>query len=474
MGDDRLGGDQSAGSLADLHFLHASAVLDLDLLRVAAVLSGSLSGKDHVVILVHGAGAVGLDVSQRSITHAERAAEQPFLAQPHADKIVVLRHHQREVLEVVAALCVQMPAVLFLVVPQDLPQPFRTATQFVPQREHHKRGVIAEGFQHLVPQCNEVVLFGFVVALLTGSRNGAPERQFRLHVDAQQICRSKGSVRRAAGVEAVVVDAVAFGDAQHPQPLVHICGSVAGFREDQSVVFAAEHGGLAVDRELAAVSTELPHAEADIAAVRLVDVVDQIIHGRVIFAPRIVRLVQRDRHRSHAVFVRRQLCLKQRNAVFLVILHDAAGGGKACRRCPMKLHGEGDIFFRRIRIRLHMVRIDIRKRFQRHLTGDAVPVGLGVRRGEVAALGGIAGVLHQHQNLHQRLCHIGGDVIDVRRAQTVTAAHPPAVDPEGRHAGTFQCQLHGAAADVRVDQFRIDIDFFNKCVPLQPLTEQYG
>ena len=63
VSDNRLGGDQSASGLANLHFLHAGAVLDLDLLRVAAVLSGSLSGKDHVVILVHGAGAVGLDVS---------------------------------------------------------------------------------------------------------------------------------------------------------------------------------------------------------------------------------------------------------------------------------------------------------------------------------------------------------------------------------------------------------------------------
>ena len=82
----------------------------------------------------------------------------------------------------------------------------------------------------------------------------------------------------------------------------------------------------------------------------------------------------------------------------------------------MELHGKGDVFVFRVGVCLDMIYIDLREHFQGHLPGDAVPVGLGVRRGEVSAFGGIAGVLHQHQNLHQRLGHKIGDVIDVGRA----------------------------------------------------------
>ena len=71
VGDHRLGGNESAGSLAHLHLFHAGAVLDLDLFRVGCALALRLLGKDHVVILVHGAGALCLDVTQRCVAHPE-------------------------------------------------------------------------------------------------------------------------------------------------------------------------------------------------------------------------------------------------------------------------------------------------------------------------------------------------------------------------------------------------------------------
>ena len=238
-------------------------------------------------------------------------------------------------------------------------------------------------------------------------------------------------------MEAVVVDAVALGDTQHMQPLVYICGRIAGFGEDQSVMLAAEHGGLSVDGKAAGIGAEPPHTEADAAAVGLVDLVEQIIQSRMIFAPLVVCLAQRNGHGCRAVFVCCQLRLKQGDAVLLIVLHDAAGGSKACGGCAVELHGKGDVFVLRVRICLDVIHIDIREHFQRHLTGDAVPVGLGVRRGEVTAFGGIAGVLHQNQNFHQRFCYISGDVIDMGCAQTVTAADTLAVDPEGGHPGAF-------------------------------------
>ena len=228
-------------------------------------------------------------------------------------------------------------------------------------------------------------------------------------------------------------------------------------------MLATEHGGLSVDGKAHTIRAELPHTEAEITAILLVDAVGEAVQSRVKFAPLVVRLLQGNRHRSHTAGISCQLRLERGNAVLLIVLHNAALCRKRSGLCPVELHGQSDLPPLRIGIRLHMIRIDLRKHLQRHAAGDAVPVGLGVRRGEMSALGGIAGVFHTDHDLHQRFRHICRNLIDVGRAQAVAAAHTPAVDPQRGNTGALQRQLHGKS-----EKIGIEVNGFPKpCLPLK-------
>ncbi len=101
---------------------------------------------------------------------------------------------------------------------------------------------------------------------------------------------------------------------------------------------------------------------------------------------------------------------------------------------------QGDAFVGCIRICLQIRQMHRRKHRQRDLSGDAVPVGLGVRRGHMPALGGVVRVADADGDGDRGGILQRRQPVAVGGGQTVTAAQFCAVDPQPGHAGTFQGQ----------------------------------
>ena len=222
-------------------------------------------------------------------------------------------------------------------------------------------------------------------------------------------------------------------------------------------MLAAQHCRLTIYGETGAVCTEFAHAEADKTIVLLINLIKKEIQRRLILAPFIVHCFQRNGYGSPAVLICFQLCLEHRHGNHLISKLHITCKGKSCCLCAMKLHRQCNLLLIRIRISLHMIGVYIRKYTQHHFSGNPVPVRLGIRRGQMAALGRIAGILHQNHNFRQRLCHKCRNIIDMGRAKAVTGADLFPINPKGSHPRPLQRQLHW-----KPDMLRIYIDGFTK------------
>ncbi|MNV60444.1 hypothetical protein D3C71_1529060 [compost metagenome] len=121
--------------------------------------------------------------------------------------------------------------------------------------------MIAKCFQDRKSLFDQIILLRLVMVLIALLRDGSPERQLRLHVNTQHIRGGESSFRRTACMEAVVIDAVRFGDAEDSQPFLHIGRGESGQRKDQAVMLAPQKGVLTVYREFVAVRLEFSQAE---------------------------------------------------------------------------------------------------------------------------------------------------------------------------------------------------------------------
>ena len=101
-----------------------------------------------------------------------------------------------------------------------------------------------EGRQNTEALFDEILSLGGVVALVPFFCDGTPEGQLRLHTDTQTVGSRKGSLRRAAGVKTVVVDAILLCPAENLYPTFQICGGIARQRVNKSVVLTPEENGL--------------------------------------------------------------------------------------------------------------------------------------------------------------------------------------------------------------------------------------
>src|SRR5690606_7872478 len=114
--------------------------------------------------------------------------------------------------------------------------------------------------KNVIPLLNQITLLRLIMPLVSFLRYGAPERQLGLHIYAEQICGFESGFRRAAGMEAVMVNAVRLRDAENAKPLFRRRGSISRQREDQAVMFAPQNRLRSVDCELVVFRLELPRS----------------------------------------------------------------------------------------------------------------------------------------------------------------------------------------------------------------------
>ena len=110
----------------------------------------------------------------------------------------------------------------------------------------------------------KVVLFFLVITVLALCGNRSPERKLRLHIDTNLICGGKCGVGRTAGVETVMVYAIAFGNFKTFFPIVNITGSISGKRKNHSVVLSSEKRLTAVYEQFPVITRECDKAERGI------------------------------------------------------------------------------------------------------------------------------------------------------------------------------------------------------------------
>ena len=179
-----------------------------------------------------------------------------------------------------------MTGIHSLVCGEDLRDPFLAAPELVAQRHHTIGGVVSEIFHHTVALFNEIGLFGFVVSFLSGSCHSTPEWKLWLHIDTHQISSSKCGIRRTAGMETVMVDAVAFGDGQYLDPFLDGGRNGTGQWEDQTVMLAPQKCLAAVDQKIMSLGSKIAESKGGsdgFCTVREENC--QFIDHRCIFAP---------------------------------------------------------------------------------------------------------------------------------------------------------------------------------------------
>src|SRR5512138_711642 len=115
--------------------------------------------------------------------------------------------------------------------------------------------MVAEGAQEALPLGPEIVV-------VRGHAEGGPVRQLGLEVDAQTVGGLERGLRRAPGVEAVMIESPRLADLEDALPAGDVHRRVAREGEDAAVVSPAQEGRTAIDRELRPLGLELTQAEA--------------------------------------------------------------------------------------------------------------------------------------------------------------------------------------------------------------------
>lgn len=297
-----------------------------------------------------------------------------------------MRRYIRRELEVVRALRIQTAIVMRLVRLKNGIDAAFAAPQLVAQRHHDERRMIAVSLQHGEALADQIILFGRIMLLVGLIRDGAPEREFRLHVDAEHVGGDEGGLRRAARMEAVMVDPVGSGDAENAQPLLHGGRREPGQWENQPVMLAPQKGADAVDGEFVPVRRELPQPDDRLARVqrlsfRVLQADGHPIEIRLRIAPQPGFLSEVE---SNGYVARAGVEVGQR--VF-PLPHGMLVAVKARRRDGEEAPAASDPPdsndgrpVRCVRINLHVPQVRLAGELQLDPARNPVPVGLGIRR----------------------------------------------------------------------------------------------
>ena len=149
-------------------------------------------------------------------------------------------------MEVVGALCVKLVRVIVLVETEYPVEFLLGAPELVAKRHHTEGGVVSEALQHLKALADEKLLLLLVVFRFVGRTERSPEGNLRLHNYSQPVGSLEGCIGRAAGVKAVVIEAVTLYNSHHSHPSLRIGGRKACEREYHSVVLTPKENVFSV------------------------------------------------------------------------------------------------------------------------------------------------------------------------------------------------------------------------------------
>ena len=166
-----------------------------------------------------------------------------------------------------------------LVAAENIVQALLAAPKLVAQRQSEKRGVIAELIKNTEALFDKILLP--VGDLLL---NSAPERQLRLHVDAQHIRRTECGIGRTAGVETVVIDPMLLCGFHDLEPALGVGGSCACKGEYHAVMLSTKIDFLAVQQEIALLRRVFMHTEYGLGSISSAGYFQCICKG-IVFIP---------------------------------------------------------------------------------------------------------------------------------------------------------------------------------------------